>query len=176
MSAMSPLCLDYQRPLPRHDWPGFLLLAAGALFCSGLLIQSFLLSDDVAATGKQVLKLKREVERQRLFASSGAPVASVADKAKRSISPSAARWELLLVALENAGNDSVTLLVLEPSVREISISGEAKNFDAVLDYVKRLQIATIFADVYLLKHELITESPYRPVRFALLAKWREGMQ
>ena len=89
-------------------------------------------------------------------------------------SPSAARWESLLVSLEAAGNESVTLLALEPGARDISISGEASDLGAALDYVKRLQNAAVFADAHLVKHELIKENPYRPVRFTLLAGWREG--
>jgi hypothetical protein len=173
-SVMQPLWLDYQRPLPGRQRPGFLLLAAGLLSCGLLLGQSVSLSDDMAATERQVVRLKREAERRRLLASTGQRAVDAGQLEQRMASPSAARWESLLVSLEAAGNESVTLLALEPGAREISISGEASDLGAALDYVKRLQNAAVFADAHLVKHELIKENPYRPVRFTLLAGWREG--
>lgn len=176
MSVMPLLWLDYQRAFPGRHWPGLLLLAAGVLLCGSLLMTSFLLDDEVAATGQQVLRLQREIERRRLFAETGKPVAGAPESALRPASPSAARWDALLGALEGAGDDSVTLLTLDPGVRDLLIAGEARDLGAALDYVTRLQSAAVFAEVYLLKHELLTENPYRPVRFTLRAGWREGVQ
>jgi Tfp pilus assembly protein PilN len=176
MTTLSPLWLDYQRPFPGHHWPGWLLLAMGGLLCSGLLIHSISLGDQIAATDRQVLKLKREIERQRLLAETGTPAARTSERAPHPSSLAPVRWESLLVALESAGSDSVTLLALEPGVRDVSIDGEARDFAAATDYVNRLQNANIFTDVYLARHQLVTENPYRPVRFTLLAKWREGVK
>lgn len=171
---MQTLWLDYQRPLPGRHWPGLLLLAAGVLLCGSLLMQSLSIATETAATEQQVSRLKRDIERQRLFAAAEEQVAGIGEKEQRMASPSAARWESLLVALESAGDDSVTLLAIEPGAKEVSVSGEARNLDASLDYVKRLQNADVFSDVHLVKYQLLTENPSRPVRFALLAKWRGG--
>jgi Tfp pilus assembly protein PilN len=78
------------------------------------------------------------------------------------------------VALEKAIDDSVTLLGLEPGVRDIAIAGEAKDLNALLDYLKRLQAASVFVDLHLTKHEIIQLGAERTVRFSLQASWREG--
>jgi hypothetical protein len=175
MNTMQPLWLDYQRPFPGRHWPGFLLLGAGLLLFGGLLMHSFSLADEIAASEKQVLRLKREIDRQRLLAETGKPATGAPDGAPGPTSPSAARWEALLLALESASDDSLTLLAIEPGPREISISGEARDLGASLDYVKRLQNFAVFADVHLVRHQLLTENPYRPVRFALSARWRGSL-
>lgn len=173
MNAPQPLWLDYQRPLPRQQWLGFLFLSASLLLCGFLLAESLSLSSELADTEQQIFKLKRQAERKRLFSAAEQPFANAPSADLRTLPPSAARWESLLGALENAADDSITLLALEPSSRETRITGEAKDIGASLNYAKRLQSAPVFADVYLVKHEIIREHPYRPVRFALLAQWRE---
>lgn len=174
MTATRPLWLDYQRPPPGRHWPGFLLLAFGLLLGGLLLAQSFSIDAELAASEQQVSRLKREAERRRLLAAIERPAAGAVEREARLSSPSAARWEALLVLLENAGNDSVTLLSLEPGARDVSLAGEARNLDACLDYVARLQAASVFADVHLVTHEIVRENPNRPVRFALQARWREA--
>lgn len=175
MSPVQPLWLDYQRPLPGRNGPGFLLLAVGLLLAGLLLAQSMSITAELTATEQQVSRLKRESERRRLLASVGRQEQDAVTETRLS-SPSASRWESLLTSLENAGNDSVTLLGLEPGSREISISGEARNLGAALDYVQRLQGASVFAEVHLARHEIVMENPYRPVRFTLQAGWREASQ
>ena len=175
MSTLRPLWLDYQRPLPGRQWPGLLLLSSSVLLSGLLLAESFSLSSEWAATQQQVFKLKREDERRRLFTSTDKPFDPAAHEGARPLPPAAARWESLLGALENEGDDSITLLALEPGPRETTISGEAADIGASLDYAKRLQSAPVFADVYLVKHEIVREHPHRPVRFALLARWREAL-
>jgi len=178
MSTLRPLWLDYQRPLPGRQWPGLLLLATSLLLCGGLLAESYSLSSESEATQQQVFKLKRESERRSLLTRAEQPFAGTAreetDEKSRTLPPSAARWESLLGALEKAGDDSVTLLTLEPNPREIIIFGEAVDIGASLDYAKRLQSAPVLASVYLVKHETLREHQHRPVRFTLLAKWREA--
>jgi Tfp pilus assembly protein PilN len=100
---------------------------------------------------------------------------SVQGQRVRQISPLNIRWASLLLALEQSIDDSVTLLGLEPGLRDIAIAGEARDIGALLDFIKRLQAASVFADVYLSKHEIILTSPYRPVRFNLQASWREKL-
>jgi hypothetical protein len=173
MSAMRPLWLDYQRPLPGQHVPGLVLLGTSLLLCAVLLAQSMSTTDVLADTEQQLIKLRRDAERRRLFASPERAAAEAVRAEARLPAPPAGRWDALLGALENASSETVTLLSLEPSRRDITISGEARDLGATLDYVKRLHAASVFVDAYLIKHELVRENPYRPVRFTLLAQWRE---
>jgi Tfp pilus assembly protein PilN len=174
-STLRPLWLDYLRPAPGRQWPGWLLLVAALLTCSLLLALSASTSRQLSVVEQEVPKLKQQIERRRMLAQAdqqgGDELAP--GQRMRQISPLNMRWASLLLALEQTADDSVTLLGLEPGVRDIAIAGEARDMGAVLDYIKRLQATSVFIDVHLTKHEIIQASPYHPVRFNLLASWRE---
>jgi hypothetical protein len=174
--AMRTLRLDYQRPAFGYQWPGLVLLFSGLLLCALLFQQSFSISSELMLTEQHVFKLKREAERRRLLVSSERSAEEGGQDEKRRASPSAARWEALLSALERTSDDSVTLLGLEPGAREMTLIGEARTLGAALDYVKRLQVLPQFADIHLTRHEIVNEHPYRPVRFTLQTTWREALQ
>lgn len=165
---MLPLWLDYQRPDPARHRPGLLLLGVGLLAATVLLGRYFAVVADLDEVGQQVSRLKRAAARQL-------PVEAPAGSgAAGAVAPSAARWEALFAALEAAGDESVTLLSLQPGGTEILIAGEAMNLGAAMEYVKRLQSAAVLADVHLTQSEVVPEHPQRPVRFALASAWREA--
>lgn len=171
--ALPPLWLDYQRLPPGRRLPGLVLLIVGLGLAGGLLLLSLDVSSELASTEEHLAKLKQAAEHQRF--SAGATGALPEDKAG-GLPPGtpASRWESLLAALETANDDAVTLLSLTPGEREIVITGEAKDLGAALDYARRLQNAPAIAQAYLAKHEVVREHPQRPVRFTLLAAWREA--
>ncbi len=86
----------------------------------------------------------------------------------------AAQWESLFASLESAGDESVTLLGLQPGASEIIINGEAKNLAASMDYLNRLQFAKVLVNAHLTQSEIVLEHPQRPVRFTLAAEWGGG--
>ncbi len=83
-------------------------------------------------------------------------------------------WDNLFDALEQNPVADVALLAIEPDVRSGTalISGEAKDYASVLNYVAKLGAAKNLSDVYLVRHELHPESR-RPVQFSLSAAWKE---
>lgn len=85
-------------------------------------------------------------------------------------------WESLFRSLEQATDERVALLALQPDARkrEISISGEAKDYDAVLAFVTRLDARAGLRDVHLVRHELREDDPQHPMYFSILASWEEG--
>lgn len=175
---MPPLRLDYLRPPPGRQWPGWLVLTAGLLGCGFLLVQSASISRQLPVVEQEVYKLRHETERRRMLAQAeGQGQDQLAQRQSvRQTSPLNVRWTSLLIALEESADDSVTLLGLEPGLRDIAIVGEARDMSALLDYIKRLQAAAVFAEVYLIRHETMLENPYRPVQFSLQATWREVSQ
>lgn len=171
--AMPPLWLDYRRLPPGRRLPGILLLGGSLLLAGFLLAVSNDISMDVELAEQHLDKLRQAGERQRLFA---VPSPSTAAAETPPTSPSAARWESLLASLEAAGDDTVTLLSLTPGAREIVITGEAAGLDPALEYARRLQAAAAFSRAHLAKYELVSDHPRRPVRFTVLAEWREAGQ
>ncbi len=87
----------------------------------------------------------------------------------------AAPWADLFAAVEAAARDDVALLALQadPASGGVRLSGEARNFAALMAYVRRLKAAPALRDVILTGHEVRQHDPQRPVSFALSAKWEQ---
>lgn len=163
---IAPLWLDYQRADPGRRRDGVLLLGAGVLVGSLL----FGLYADLVAEQEAV---RQEVSRLKRAAARAVPAAGAAATAPAAPSPrSAAAWEALFTALEAAGDESVTLLGLQPGGGQIAIAGEARDLPAAMDYLARLQSAPVFAEVRLTQSEVVVAHPQRPLRFSLQATWR----
>ncbi len=85
-------------------------------------------------------------------------------------------WDALFGALESSMNDDVALLAVVPDVKggTITLNGEARDWDAMLDYVRRLgTAAAFFSDVHLVSHQVQKSDPQHPVRFVLLCTWSQ---
>jgi hypothetical protein len=85
-------------------------------------------------------------------------------------------WERLFRALEAAATDRVALLAIEPDIesRTVIVSGEAKDYLAVLSYVASLADRhDAFSKVYLQRHEIRAGGSERPVAFSVSATWLE---
>ena len=87
-------------------------------------------------------------------------------------------WTKLLAELEDASHDSagqIALLSVEPDhgKRNVRITGESRDLPLVLAYVKRLQTSALLRYPMLDSHDVKTDDPQRPVRFAMTAEWRE---
>jgi hypothetical protein len=87
-------------------------------------------------------------------------------------------WTPLLAELESASHDSasdIALLSVEPdeSKHLVRVTGESRDLSRVLAYVGRLQSSTLLRYPMLESHEVRSDDPQRPVRFALSAEWRQ---
>lgn len=178
---MRALWLDFQRPEPGRRRAGNALLAVGVLLGAGLLADYVNVVGETDQVEQQVLRLRREAEpARRAAAVEGAPTArggqrqAADDTSSSQPGHEALQWDALFAALEAAADDSMTLLTLNTGGSEIQIGGEARNIDAAMDYVKRLQAATALGNPHLTQSEVVQEHPQHPVRFALAASWREG--
>ena len=86
-------------------------------------------------------------------------------------------WTALLAELEAASGDStnqVAVLSIEPdhAKRLVHITGESRDLPTALAYVQRLQQSTLLRYPMLDSHDVKSDDPQRPVRFALSAEWR----
>jgi len=82
-------------------------------------------------------------------------------------------WDALFNAVEATSEKQIALLSIQPDVGKhiVRIGGEAKDFDALLAYMTRLEHSKILNHVYLTSHELRSQDAEKPVRFSLLANW-----
>jgi Tfp pilus assembly protein PilN len=155
-----PLSLDYRRAPPGRHRPGWLLLVLGALTASALLAWH---------AGLRARIETQTAELAQLVAASEAQVPEE-DPASPPRLP-AARWEALFAALESADDETVTLLSLHPVAGELQLAGEARDNDAAVDYVARLNTADSLAGANLTQTEVLREHPQQPVRFTVRAAW-----
>lgn len=82
-------------------------------------------------------------------------------------------WDQLFIEIESTADAEVGLLSIQPDVanRLVRINGEARNFNAMLAYSRRLESADLLRNVVLLSHEVKTQDPQRPVLFAMSVGW-----
>jgi hypothetical protein len=85
-------------------------------------------------------------------------------------------WEKLFAVFESEAERPVALLSFEPDVvkRELVLTGEARNFDAMLAYYRMLQQRENLAAVTLHTHQVNQQDRDKPVRFRITAQWRTG--
>jgi hypothetical protein len=105
--------------------------------------------------------------------------AGVSEEAGRVAVELGTPWTKLLAELEAASRDSsgqVAVLSIEPdhSKHNVRITGESRDLPVILTYLQRLQGSSLLRYPMLDSHEVRTEDPQRPVRFAMTAEWREA--
>lgn len=84
-------------------------------------------------------------------------------------------WQRFFVALGEASKDgNVALISIEPDPlkAQVVLVAEARNMDAMLDFVSALQASPDFNEVVLQSHNINKAVPENPVRFRLAAGWR----
>ena len=175
---MSELRLDYQQNNP-FPWVGVVLfgLAMATLILTGTYY--FKLSNQVAGWEA---KFGRVQDKGNQHASAGrssergtVELAQEVNSANEALRRLGVPWESLFQAVESSGNHNITLLAIEPDVekQQVKISGEAKDFKSLMNYLTQLQGQDVFGSIYLQNHDIQQQDPDKPVRFSLLAAWQE---
>lgn len=83
-------------------------------------------------------------------------------------------WDRLFGELTSSADETIALLAVQPDVqsRQVRISGEAKDLQAMLAYSRRLETGMLNG-VMLTGHEIKMQDPQRPVVFLMTAGWGE---
>jgi hypothetical protein len=85
-------------------------------------------------------------------------------------------WNDLLHALEQAQsrNGKISLIAVQPNPvkGEVAVSGEAADFNVLMDYVKSLREQKVFSDVVLVNQRWVEEDGEQRLGFALSAGWK----
>ena len=163
---MKKLRLDFV-PRPRSPWPGLVLLVL-ALGVSVETAFSYKNLRDAVALNQSAL----EETQPRAAPGRKVPAEEIA-AVRETVNRLGMPWNRLFGALESAASDQVALLGIEPDPKAgtVVISGDSKDYLAALSYVLNLSHAQALERVQLVRHEVKTEDPQAPVRFAVSAAW-----
>ena len=82
-------------------------------------------------------------------------------------------WSELLQGIEKSDMQDIALLSLEPNSKKqlLSITGEAKNLQAALGYIQKLEAQPMLDKVFLQKYNIDEANLFKPVKFTLSAQW-----
>lgn len=169
------LTLDFKRDAFLRRSIGAWLLLGGA--CAGVAVAlSFVEANQALRQAKQQTIELHQESAPRTGPKSTMDVMQLAAEIKHAneiIRQLNQPWDKLFMALESAANNQVALLSIQPDTRKqlIHISGEAKNLEAILDYLAQLRGQETLAQIVLTNHEIKLQDPDKPVRFSLSAKW-----
>ena len=180
MIAMRALRLDYQRSNTPVPWPGWgiLLAALAVLALMGghyrTLTQQIVYWESRLDHAERLSSRRALVSRPLTEQAAQAQTLEVV-QANRVVRQLSQPWNALFKAVEASGGESIALLSLEPDLQKgmVKIGGEAKDLDALLKYVRQLSRREVFGNVFLQHHEIQQADPEKPLRFFLLAEWKE---
>jgi len=169
---MGALELDFVRKRP--SWTAWLMLAVGLALAGDAALR-------LAAAQEEVRQLERRLAGPRVV--KAAPKEPMNDALRREFD--AARhvlqeltlpWEALFAAVEASIDKDTALLAIEPDAGKgvVRISGEARDYLAILGFMRRLEPAGALAGVHLLNHQIREDVAERPYQFTLAASWRTG--
>ncbi|MBI2317438.1 MAG: PilN domain-containing protein [Betaproteobacteria bacterium] len=173
---MRALELDFRRETRQTRRVGIALLAAGIASAVVAAGQYRDLADDLALAEANTRAAARATRKQAASPRVSGDLQRISQELKRAGEVALALrtpWNDLFASVESANTPEVALLSIETDTgkRQVKISGEAKDFDAMLEYVRFLGSQPKLADVYLHSHQVQLQSPQRPVRFVLGAEW-----
>jgi Tfp pilus assembly protein PilN len=85
-------------------------------------------------------------------------------------------WQDLFSIVEDYPDHDVALIGIDqnPVQSQIRITAEAKNFEAMIAYLKYLQRSVLLREAELNDHLIETNVPGNPVRFQITAVWRKS--
>jgi hypothetical protein len=170
--AMTRLELDFRRTRRAAPWAGWTLLAMALLFIGDLAYTYNAARASLANAEARLAKIGRPVDGARPGMRRSATPEEIA-AARETYQRLAMPWNQLFGALESAATERVTLVAVEPDAKTgtVKISGEGKDYPAVLDYVVQLRAAPTLAGAHLVKHELRQDGPQPSVAFSVAATW-----
>ena len=172
--------LDFlHRHRPPSAW-AWLLLLVGLLACGTVLDWRF------TTQASRLLSAEAALQRATRERTPTTPAAlPLSDKqlsadwarAAKIAQELAAPWPELFEILEEAADQPLAILSLEldGARRDLVLSGEARNYAALLDYVRYLQSQSRLGAVDLHTHQINQLDRDKPVRFRITARWEPAL-
>jgi len=174
---LAALDLDYARSNLRiGGTAGVLLLLLGVVVLSGTLFYQWNLSHEMSRVEQEVARAEGQIKtRAGLTAAvrAGRDTAAEIKHARVVIQKITLPWDRLFHAIEASDTKGVGLLSIQPDAEkgQVAVGGEAKTFDAMFSYLRRLEGSGALTQVHLTHHEVQQQDPQRSVRFTLAARW-----
>ena len=176
---MRMLDLDFlrgQRPSTARQWLLATLLLALAL---GIAAYGLQLQEQMAQTDARLHQLTQRPARPRqaeLLAQSPNQLAEALKSGDRVSRQLNIPWVQLFKGLEASQFKDVALLEVQPDVTasRVRISAEARDQDALRDYMKTLWSVEDFSGIYLVRQKINDKVAENPVQFTLDARWKLG--
>lgn len=171
--AMRALTLDFQRAARVIPWVGMLLLLIGAIVVGQVVNHERELAGQIELANARLEVLARGGQYKPAQAIDPETLQQEIRHANEILQQLALPWGALFKVLETSNEKEIALLSIQPDAgkRVLRLAGEAKNFDALLAYIARLEQSPMLHQVYLASHELRLQDAEKPVRFALVANW-----
>lgn len=173
---MRALTFDFRRR-PRAGWLGIAVLLAGAAGTALVGAEYRRVTDEEAWTESGMRRMA-VVERRKVArterAEDARELALEIARARKLLDRMSVPWNEMFAGVEAVGSRNVGLLRIESDMdgRRLRIDAEARNLDAMLKYLRAMEVQSEFADVYLRSHQVQLQDAQHPVRFALTATWR----
>lgn len=174
---MRAIFLDYQQNRRQPGWPDIALLAGGLAVAMYVGVYSVNVFSEVAALEAKQTAFERKSDRgtpdPRLASLDAQQLRAEVKQANDVLAQLTLPWESLFKDIESSQRNHVALLSIEPDSekRVIKITGEAKDLDAILGYIRFLQKKETLTGVYLQNHRVEQQTGEKPVRFVVAASW-----
>lgn len=152
---------------------GIGLLVAGCILTAVAVRDDATHSDEAERLDNELRQAKKALQRSELRAKGNAgPVVEgnvPADWPARLLTP----WGELFHALEQAQTESIALLSIEPDAGRgrLRLAGEAKNAEALAEYLKSLQATASIDGLRILTQQVKQNDPEQPIEFIVEARW-----
>lgn len=166
--------LDFQRK-PSYSVVGVVLLLSAVLLGGQLFADYRDLAAKVERSETTLAKMEGLTVHKVASPGKpgGQPYGAEINRANEVIDQLARPWDQLFAAIEEAAGKDIALLAIQPEKTKgiVTISGEARDFMAMLDYIRRLNQVYPLRNVDLLSHQVQQQDPQKPVHFNLSATW-----
>jgi Tfp pilus assembly protein PilN len=172
-----PLLLDFQNNRRPPSWPNTALLAGGLVMAISLAIHSVNVFSEIDTLESTQRSLRggsaRHATDPRIESLDAQQLRSEVKDANAVLERLALPWGQLFADIESSSENHVALLAIEPDPekRVVRITGEAKNLDTMLTYIRFLQTKKSLTSVYLQSHRIDERTAEKPVHFVLAAAW-----
>jgi Tfp pilus assembly protein PilN len=173
---MATLHLDFVHPRRPATKAGWIALAGGLLLLAVVVTWHLrFLASDIGAAEREAARLRQEIvsHEPAALTLTDAQLAAEWQKALAINQRLGAPWQKLFGMLEGYVDEPVALLSVDPDLtkKDLVLTGEARNLDALLDYVRFLKRQPMLANVTLQSHQVNKQDRDKPVRFRISATW-----
>jgi len=169
LAAQRRVELDYVAPARRPAWPGLIVLIVALAVSAEVLVRYRDVRQELGRLEAQAGLVLPGGSKARAL-----PKERLEEQAKNAeavVRQLTLPWGSLVGAIEQAATRDVAILQLQPDAeqRVLRLTAEARNRDAMFEYLKRLGAARELTNVVLVSHQVQRDEPQQPIQFSVQA-------